>query len=69
MYDSSEALLITAQPHDGLVRILIEPSQFLETLVANIHQPLQLRIHLCPRTIIPYLFNNCLNTVSAVLND
>jgi len=47
---STEVLVITAQPHDGLVRIFIEPPQFLQPLIADVHQLLQLSVDVCHKT-------------------
>jgi len=38
MNDSVKHLTVSAQPLNGPVRILTEPTQLLETLVANVHQ-------------------------------
>ena len=44
--DPTELLPVTAKPHDGPVRVLVETPQFLKSLIADIQQLLQLCIHL-----------------------
>ena len=45
--ESAERVAILAQPHNSLVRVLVEATQLLQTLVAYVLQLLQLTVHLC----------------------